>query len=74
MNAEPWNRPLDRFFLDLRQTLADTLIILDIIRELGPSPKGVRLLPNLYTQLGSLQRIVRLTRQLLKRSYEGGPR
>jgi hypothetical protein len=67
MNAKSPNQLLDQFLLELRQTLADTFIVADIIHELGPSPEATRLLPSLYAQLGTLQRIVRRVRSVLKR-------
>jgi predicted ATPase len=67
MAVEPPDQPLDHCLFELRETLGDTLIITDVIRELRPSPDAARHLPNLYIQLGTLQRIVRRARRVLIR-------
>jgi hypothetical protein len=67
MAVEPSDQPLDRCLFEPRETLGDTLIITDVIRELRPSPEAARHVPNLYAQLGTLQRIVRRARRLLIR-------
>jgi hypothetical protein len=68
MNAQPTDRLLDPHLSKLRETFADTLIITDIIRGLESSPRADRLLPSLYTQLGTLQGVVRRARWVLKRA------
>jgi predicted ATPase len=67
MAVEPSDQPFDRCLFELRETLGDTLIITDVIRELRPSPDATRHVPNLYAQLGTLQHIVRRARRLLIR-------
>lgn len=67
MAVEPPDQPLDRSLFELREILGDTLIIIDIIRELRPSSEATRHMPNLYAQLGTLQRIVRRARRGLIR-------
>jgi hypothetical protein len=67
MNVEPPDGVLDRRLGELRETLADTLIIVDVLRDLGPRPEAARLLPYLHTQLGTLQHVVRRVRRILAR-------
>jgi hypothetical protein len=62
MDTQPPNRPLGHILFDLRQNLAKSLIIADVIHELGPTPEAARLLPNLYTELATLQGVVRKAR------------
>jgi hypothetical protein len=74
MNVEPIDGRLDRHLWELRDTLADTLIIIDVIRDLGPRPEAARLLPQLYIQLATVQQAVRRARRVLTRYVppEGG--
>jgi hypothetical protein len=65
MNAEPTEPPLDRALLQLRITLANALTVTDAIRSLRP--RGEHLLPNLYTELSTLQRVARRARAVLRR-------
>jgi hypothetical protein len=65
MNAEPTELQLDRALLQLRITLANALTVTDAIRALRP--RGDHLLPNLYTELRTLQRVARRARAVLRR-------
>jgi hypothetical protein len=65
MNAESTESPLDRALLDLRIALASSLTVLDVIRTLRP--RGDPLLPHLYTELQTLQRVARRARAVLRR-------
>ena len=65
MNAEPIKPPLDQALLQLRIVLANALTVADAIRALRP--RGDHLLPNLYTELSTLQHVVRRTRAVLRR-------
>jgi hypothetical protein len=67
MNVEPTNGLLDRHLWELRETFADTMIIIDVIRDLGPRPEAARLLPQLYIQLATVQQVVRRARRVLTR-------
>jgi hypothetical protein len=67
MNVEPTAGLLDRHLWELRDTFADTLIILDVIRDLGTRPEAARLLPHLYVQLTTVQQVVRRARRVLRR-------
>ena len=53
MNVEPTDRPLDRALLQLRTALANALTVTDATRTLRPREN--HLLPNLYTELSTLQ-------------------
>ena len=55
MTAERPEPPLDRALLQLRISLANTLIVTDMIRALRPG--GDHLLPHLYNELQTLQRV-----------------
>jgi hypothetical protein len=68
MNVEPTDGLLDRHLGELRNTLVDSLLVADIAHELRSSPHAARLLLTLYTQLGTLQRVVRRTRRVLTRN------
>jgi hypothetical protein len=65
MNAEQTEPPLDHALLQLRITLANALTITDAIRAIRP--KGDHLLPHLYTELRTLQRVVGHARAVLRR-------
>jgi hypothetical protein len=65
MNAEPITPELDRTLLQLRISLANALTVTDAIRALRP--RGDHLMPNLYTELGTLQRVVGRARAVLRR-------
>ena len=65
MNAEPTMPELDRALLQLRITLANALTVTDAIRALRP--RGDHLLPNLYTELRTLQRVVSRARAVMRR-------
>ena len=65
MNAEPTEPPLDHALLQLRIVLANALTVTDAIRALRL--RGDHLLPSLYTELSTLQHVVRHTRAVLRR-------
>ena len=65
MNVEPTKPPLDRTLLQLRISLANTLTVTDMIRALRPG--GDHLLPHLYAELQTLQRVVGRARAVLRR-------
>ena len=65
MNAEPTMPELDRVLLQLRITLANALTVTDAIRALRP--RGDYLMPNLYTELSTLQRVVGRARAVMRR-------
>jgi hypothetical protein len=65
MNAEQTKPPLDRTILQLRIALANALTVTDMIRALRPG--GDHLLPHLYNELRTLQRVERRTRAVLRR-------
>ena len=65
MNTEPTTPELDRALLQLRISLANALTVTDAIRALRP--RGDYLLPNLYTELSTLQRTVQHARSMLRR-------
>jgi hypothetical protein len=72
MTAERPEPPLDRALLQLRISLANTLIVTDMIRALRPG--GDHLLPHLYNELQTLQRVGGRARAVLRRYLppEGG--
>jgi hypothetical protein len=65
MNTEPTTPELDRALLQLRMTLANALTVTDAIRALRP--RGDHLMPSLYSELGTLQRVVQHARSMLRR-------
>jgi hypothetical protein len=65
MNAEPITPELDRVLLQLRISLANALTVTDASRALRP--RGDHLLPNLYTELRTLQRVVGRARAVMRR-------
>jgi len=65
MNTEQTKPPLDRALLQLRIVLANALTVTDAICALRP--RGDHLLPSLYTELQTLQRVVGRTRTVLRR-------
>jgi hypothetical protein len=65
MNAEPTETALDHTLLQLRIALANALTVTDAIRAL--QPRSDHLLPNLYTELGTLQHVVQHVRAVLRR-------
>ena len=65
MRAEPTEPPLDHAFFQLRIALANALTVTDAIRAIRP--RGNHLLPHLYTELGTLQRVVKRARAVLRR-------
>jgi hypothetical protein len=65
MNADPTDRPLDSALLQLRIALANALTVTDAIRALRP--RDHHLLPNLYAELSTLQRVVGRARAVLRR-------
>jgi hypothetical protein len=68
MNVEPTAQQLDDHFFELRSALVDSLFVVNIAQELQSSPRAAQQLLNLYTQLGTLQGVVRHVRRALKRS------
>jgi hypothetical protein len=72
MTAERPEPPLDRALLQLRISLANTLTVTDMIRALRPG--GDHLLPHLYNELQTLQRVGGRARAVLRRYLppEGG--
>jgi hypothetical protein len=65
MNAEQTEPPLDRVLLQLRIALANALTVTDAIRAVRP--QGDHLLPHLYTELRTLQRVEQRARAVLRR-------
>jgi hypothetical protein len=72
MSAGSTETPLDHALLQRRISLANALTVADAIRALRP--RGNHLMPNLYTELGTLPRVVGRARAVLRRYLppEGG--
>jgi hypothetical protein len=65
MNAEQTEPLLDLALLQLRIALANALTVTDAIRAF--QPRGDRLVPILYTELRTLQRVLARSRRVLRR-------
>jgi hypothetical protein len=59
--------PTNGVLRELREALAETLIIVDALLEREPRTTADReLLPHVYTQLGTFQQVVQRARRVLR--------